>query len=87
MSKKQQRNRFCAKCIKLANCGSHTDLKPLPEGQLMDGVGHVGALGLRCGTVRGHVEVSRHLAGREVQLESRGEKTHRWHLQGIYFIN
>lgn len=40
-----------------------TDLKPLPKGQLVDGVGHVGALGLRCGAVRGHMEVSRHLAG------------------------
>lgn len=60
-----------------------TDLKSLPKSQFVDGVGHVGALGLRCGAVRGHVEVSRHLAGREVKRESRGEKTQRWHLQGI----
>lgn len=62
---------------------SGTDLKPLPEGQLMDGVGHVRALGLRGGTVRGHVEVSRHLARREAKRESVREKTLRWHLQGI----
>lgn len=40
----------------------------------MDVVGHVGALRLRRGAVRGHVEVSRHLAGRKVRKRESGAR-------------
>lgn len=37
------------------------DLQLFSEGQLVDGVGHVRVLGLRCSTVSRHMEVSWYL--------------------------